>query len=216
MAGSRGGGMQDPRIRLGSAVLLSVAAFLSVPGAVLAFLWWAVWTRRTTSLHDIPSAVLVFFLPAVAAVATSLSGGDGISYVVRISVVILIASWAYSERYPGEFLDVSVWLLGRRYGFDLGLIGEMSLSNAEVVIDEIQRTRIALSQKGQRLSAMNLAPVVSSLLVRQLRLARERACVLAIRGYQGGGSLCPSFLTTYHDIAAGIAGVLIFTISLTA
>lgn len=205
--------MQDPRIRLGAAILLSIAAFLSVFGALLTVLWWLICTRRTTSFRTIQVLLLVLLLPAVAAVATSASGGDGLSYFVRIAAVLLIASWAYSERYPGEFLDVSVWLLGQRIGFDLGLIGEMSLSNAEVVVDELRRTRIALSQKKQHISIKNLAPIISSLLIRQLRLAHERAGILAMRGYRGGGSLCPSFLTPYPDIAAGVLCVLIFAVS---
>lgn len=102
--------MQDPRIRLSGTVLLSVSAFISLPGAVLTVIWWLVCTKRTTSFHDIRTTVVIFMLPGVAALATTLSGGDGASYLIRIGVVLLIASWAYSERYPGEFLDVSVWL----------------------------------------------------------------------------------------------------------
>ncbi|MFH0968614.1 MAG: hypothetical protein V1862_13110, partial [Methanobacteriota archaeon] len=189
--------MQDPRIRLSSTILLSLAAFISIPGAILSALWWIVCTRRTTSFHDVRTVGLVFLLPMIATGATFLSGGDGISYLIRITGVLLIASWAYSERYPGEFLDVSVWLLGQRIGFDIGLIGEMSLSSAEVLVDEMRRTRIALRQKGQHLSLSVLPPVITSLLVRQLRLARERAGIIALRGYHGGGTLCPSFRTPY-------------------
>ncbi|PKL58647.1 MAG: hypothetical protein CVV33_10525, partial [Methanomicrobiales archaeon HGW-Methanomicrobiales-4] len=176
--------------------------------------WWATCTGRTTSFHDARTVGLVFMLPMIAAGATSLSGGDGISYILRISGILLIASWAYSERYPGEFLDVSVWLLGQRIGFDIGLIGEMSLSSVEILVDEMWRTRIALRQKGQHLSLSVLPPVMTSLLVRQLRLARERAGILTLRGYRGGGTLCPSFLTSYRDIAAGALCILILAVSL--
>ncbi len=214
MPGHRGGCMQDPRIRLGGVVLLSIASFLSLTGAFLTMLWWLTSTDRRTSFRDLRTGSLVFMLPVIAAIATQWSGGDGVSYLIRISVVLLIASWAYSERYPGEFLDVSVWIFGKRSGFDLGLVGEMGISTTEILADELRRTRIALSQKGQRLSGTNLPPVIASLLVRQLRLARERAGVLAIRGYTGGGSLCPSFVTLYSDIAAGAFCVLIFAVSL--
>lgn len=213
MAGSCGGGMQDPRIRLGAVLLLSIVSFLSLTGALLTVLWWLTCTNRRTTLHDLRTGVMVFMLPAIAAIATEWSGGDGVSYLIRISVVLVIALWAYNERYPGELLDVSVWLFGRRNGFDLGLVGEMSISTTEILADELRRTRIALSQKDQRLSGTNLPPVIASLLVRQLRLARERADVLALRGYQGGGSLCPSFVTSYFDIAAGAFCVLIFAVS---
>lgn len=153
-------------------------------------------------------------LPTVAALATTLSGGDGLSYFVRISSILLIASWAYSERYPGELLDVLSWLFGCRLGFDLGLIAELSLSSAEVLADEIRRTRIALEQKDQGFSLRSLAPVVTSLLIRQLSLARERAGILALRGYRGGGSLYPSFQTSSPDIIAGVFCMLIFMVSL--
>ena len=206
--------MQDPRIRLGSTVLLSVAAFISIPGALLSVLWWILCTGRTTSFHDLRTVGLVLMLPLIAASATSLSGGDGASYLVRVAVVLLIASWAYSERYPGEFLDVSVWLLGQRLGFDIGLIGEMSLSSTEILADEMRRTRIALRQKGQHLSLPVIPPVMTSLLMRQLRLAHERAAVLTLRGYRGGGTLCPVFQTPYRDIGAGAVSMLIFTVSL--
>ena len=206
--------MQDPRVRLGVLLLLSIASFISITGAFLTLLWWLLCARGKTSFGSFGTAAFVFILPAVAAGATEFSGGDGISYFFRISLVLVIASWAYSERYPGEFLDVSFWLLGRRYGFDLGLVGEMSLSTIEIMIDEFRRTRIALAQKGQRFSRANLSPVITSLLIRQFRLARERAVILALRGYQGGGSLCPSFATSSGDIIAGVFSVLIFVVSL--
>ncbi|PWR70541.1 hypothetical protein [Methanospirillum lacunae] len=205
--------MQDPRIRLGVVLLLSIVSFLSLTGAFLTVVWWLTCTNRRTSFHDLRTGAMVFMLPAIAAIATEWSGGDGVSYLIRISIVLVIASWAYNERYPGELLDVSVWLFGRRNGFDLGLVGEMSISTIEILADELRRTRIALSQKDQRLSGTNLPPIIASLLVRQLRLARERADVLALRGYQGGGSLCPSFVTSYFDIGAGAFCVLILAVS---
>jgi energy-coupling factor transport system permease protein len=206
--------MQDPRIRLGCTLLLSFAAFISIPGALLTVIWWIFCTKRTTSFQNARIVALVFMIPVVASLATSLSGGDGLSYLVRIASVLLIASWAYSERYPGEILDVSVWLFGRRTGFDIGLIGEMSLSSTEVLADEFRRMRIALRQKGQHLSPKLLPPLLTSLMIRQFRLARERACILALRGYRGGGSLCPVFVTPYPDIASGALCVLIFAVSL--
>ncbi len=205
--------MQDPRIRLGAVLLLSIASFFSLAGALLTLFWWLVCTNRRTSFGSFRTAAVVFILPVIAASATALSGGDGASYLVRISVLLVIASWAYGERYPGELLDVSVWLFGRKWGFDLGLVGEMSLSSLEILSDEFRRTRIALQQKGQHLSASNLPPVITSMLVRQFRQARERAVILAIRGFRGGGSLCPSFMTSYADIAAGVFCAVIFVVS---
>jgi hypothetical protein len=44
--------------------------------------------------------------------------------------------------------------------------------------------------------------------------AEDNAEVLAIRGYQKGGTLCPTFYTRRMDIVAGIsaAGVFIFSL----
>ena len=36
--------MQDPRVRLFCAFLLSIAAFVSIAGASLVFAWWVVFT----------------------------------------------------------------------------------------------------------------------------------------------------------------------------
>ncbi len=52
-SGSSGGGMQDPRIRIAAAAILSVAAFISVQGAVFAFLWWLVFTPGITLIQKI-------------------------------------------------------------------------------------------------------------------------------------------------------------------
>lgn len=206
--------MQDPRVRLAGTVLLSVSSFISIPGAILSVAWWLLLTGRTTSFQSLRACALIILLPVIAACATTLSGGDGLSYLLRIGAVLLISSWAYSERYQGEFLDVSVWLLGNRIGFDIGLIGEMSLASAEVMGDEVRRTLIALRQKGQQLSLKSLPPVVTSLLIRQLLLSQEKAGILALRGYTGGGTLCPRFVTPFPDIVAGSLCVLIFAVSL--
>ncbi len=36
--------MQDPRVRVAAAGILSISAFISLHGAVLALLWWLVFT----------------------------------------------------------------------------------------------------------------------------------------------------------------------------
>lgn len=206
--------MHDPRIRLFGTVLLTISSFISIWGALLSVLWWFVTTKRTTSFQSFRSLALVFMLPVMASGAIYLSGGDGLSYLIRIGAVILIASWAYSERYQGEFLDVSVWLLGERIGFDIGLIGEMSLASAEVMSDDVRRILIALNQKNQCLSLQTIPPIIFSFLIRQLLLSQQKAAILALRGYEGGGTLCPRFMTPFTDIVAGAATILILTVSL--
>lgn len=118
--------MQDPRIRLVTTIMLSIAAWISVPGAILSILWWLVCGRARTSIKTLRSLFLILVIPAVMGLAAVWSGGDGLSYFIRISAVLIIASWMYAERYPGELLDVGVWFLGTKTGFDLGLIGELS------------------------------------------------------------------------------------------
>ncbi len=205
--------MQDPRIRLLAVIILSIASFLSVGGALLAGAWWLFCTNRKTAIHSIRGLLMLLMLPAVAAFLVGISGGDYFGYFIRITVILLIASWAYADRQAGELLDISVWLLGKGIGFDLGLVAELSISALEVLSDDIRRVGIALVQKGSKLDIQTLTPVISSLLVRQLMLARDRAVILAIRGYQAGGTLAPVFSPSGRDIVSGVLSLIIFVIS---
>lgn len=147
---------------------------------------------------------------------SSLSGEDGLSYFFRIGVVLIIASWMYAGRYPGEFLDVGVWLFGNKTGFDLGLIGELSVSALEELGHEIERVRTAIRQKGERLRPGILPSVFSALLIRQLRFAQDRAALLVNRGYRGGGIHCPVFHATWREGVTAIFSFAILVISVTA
>ncbi|HUK92465.1 MAG TPA: hypothetical protein VLU98_00350, partial [Methanomicrobiales archaeon] len=89
--------MQDPRLTLLSTIALSLAAFASIWGALLALAWWLLATPRRLPSDRWRPALGLFVLVSATAVLVSLSGGDGASYFFRISVVLLIASWAYSE-----------------------------------------------------------------------------------------------------------------------
>ncbi|HPY60392.1 MAG TPA: hypothetical protein PLG55_06695 [Methanospirillum sp.] len=206
--------MQDPRIRLVTTIMLSIAAWISVPGAILSILWWLVCGRARTSIKTLRSLFLILVIPAVMGLAAVWSGGDGLSYFIRISAVLIIASWMYAERYPGELLDVGVWFLGTKTGFDLGLIGELSMSSLDTMAREVNRISIALRQKGTPFSPGIIPAVFSGILIRQLNLAHERAILLTLRGYTTGGTHCPSFTSTFTDWLNGTFSCTIFLYSL--
>ena len=206
--------MQDPRIRLVTTIMLSIAAWISVSGAILSILWWLVCGRAKTSIKTLRSLFLILIIPAVMGLAALWSGGDGLSYFIRISAVLIIASWMYAERYPGELLDVGVWFLGTKTGFDLGLIGELSMSSLDTLAREVDRISITLRQKGTSLSPGIIPAVFSGILIRQLNLAHERAILLTLRGYTTGGTHCPSFTSTFADWLNGTFSCTIFLYSL--
>lgn len=208
--------MQDPRIRLGATILLSAAAWISLSGAILTLLWWVIGAGARTSVHTVRSLILILLVPAVMGLAACWSGADGVSYFVRITAVLIIASWMYAERYPGELLDVGVWALGTKTGFDLGLIGELSMSSLDTLAREIDRISVALSQKGIRLTPRIIPAVFSGILIRQLNLAHERAILLTLRGYTRGGMHCPSFSPSRSDWISGAFSCTIFIFSLIA
>lgn len=206
--------MQDPRIRLVSLFFLSVAAWVSLTGALLALLWWVCCTHGKTSITSLRLLLLLLLVPAVMGCSALLSGQDGFSYFCRISTILILASWMYRERSPGELLDVGVWFGGERIGFDLGLIGELSMSALEELSGEMEQVSVAIRQKGERLRLSTIPAIITLLLVRQLRLARDRACLLTIRGYRGGGTHSPVFVTTGYDKAAGAFSFVILVLSL--
>jgi len=208
--------MQDPRIRLLITATLSGAAWSSLTGAMLALLWWALFCRARTSIRSFPSLILILIVPAVMGLAAIWSGENGISYFIRITAVLIIASWMYAERYPGELLDVGVWLLGTKTGFDLGLIGELSMSALEVLSRETERVSVAIRQKGSRITPWIIPAVFSGIVIRQLQLAQERATLLTLRGYTKGGMHCPSFTSPPEDWIAGAFSCAIFLFSLIA
>jgi len=144
------------------------------------------------------------------------SDKDGISYILRISTILVIASWMYAERSPGELLDVCGGLFGTKIGFDLGLIGELSLSSLDGLLREIDRVMIALRQKKTRISLTNIPVIFSGILIRQICFAHERAILLTLRGYTQGGMHCPSFSPTLRDGIIGALSCTIFLFSLIA
>jgi hypothetical protein len=207
--------MADPRLRLLSVAALSVAAFASVPGTALAVLWWILFSRRT-----LPAPKMVLYLGVtvlLAALATALSGGDGPSYLVRCTGVLLVATYAYTEQRDGDLLDLGAWLGSRvgfpRIGFDLGLVGELALGSLRAAAADLGEIRLAVAQK--RLSLLpGWIAIGTTLLFAELRRGRELARLLALRGYAGGGALEPRFQPTRADIVAACAAVPVMLIAL--
>ena len=110
--------MQDARLRLLSVICLSLATFISVIGAVMTLLWLFLSPRSLIPpLRSVAFWILILFTGIVASV-TQYTGGEGISYFIRMSVIILLAFCIYSGWSPGEYLDLSVWLFGNKAGFE--------------------------------------------------------------------------------------------------
>jgi energy-coupling factor transport system permease protein len=200
--------MQDPRLRLFSTVVLSLFAFASMAGAVVALAWWLVFTPRTKALPRPGVLLSLIAMIGVTALVSAWGGGPGLSYFIRMVVVLLLAAWAYSETEEGEVLAVAVWALGKRIGFEIGLIAEMGLTGLYVIRQEIDQVRIALALKGVPIGIRTIVPIAVLLIITQIRRADEVARLLVVRGYTLGGQICPRFRTDRRDILASSSAVI--------
>jgi energy-coupling factor transport system permease protein len=199
--------MQDIRLRAGAAALLSLAAFTSITGAAVVFVWWLVFSRPLQVLQKMRMVIPAILLIAFFGLVLELTGGSGISYCLRMTVIILIGAWVYTGYRQGEFLRLGTWLLGKKTGFDLGMIAEMGMQSLELMVSDFSRIRQAQELKGTRWGLRSLVPAGSILIHGALRRADETAELMAIRGYCHGGSYCPKFETPLRDIIAGIAAL---------
>ncbi len=206
--------MQDPRIRIAAAAVLSLAAFVSLHGAAAVFLWWLVFTHRLQLAKRIRLVFSLILMIALFSLVLELSGGDGISYFARMTVIVFIGMWIFSEQKSGEFLAIGVWLFGDRLGFELGMVAEMGMQSLVSVTADLDRIRVAQKIKGRQWDVNNLVPAGLVLVHGALVRAEDTAELLAIRGYQHGGSLCPTFFTRPLDIVAGMFAVCILFFSL--
>lgn len=206
--------MQDPRIRIAAAAFLSVAAFLSIPGAAAAFLWWLVFTPRLQIAKRIRLVFSLILLIAFFSLVLELYSGGGLSYFFRMTVIVLIGMWIFSEQKPGEFLHISVWLFGNRTGFELGMIADMGIQSLISVTTDLDRIRIAKKIKGMQWGVRSLVPAGLVLVHGALVRAEDTAELMAVRGYRSGGIMCPTFFTGQLDHVAGLValGVLIFSL----
>jgi len=206
--------MQDPRIRITAAAVLSLAAFMSLHGAAAVFLWWMVFTPRLQLAKSIRLVLSLILTIAFFSFVLELSGGGGLSYFTRMTVIILIGMWIFSEQKSGEFLAIGVWLFGDRAGFELGMVAEMGMQSLVSVTGDLDRIRMAEKIKGMQWEVRSLVPAGLVLVHGALARAEETAELLAVRGYQYGGTLCPIFFTRPMDIVAGMVtlGILIFAL----
>lgn len=197
--------MQDVRIRIGTAAVLSIIAFSSIIGALAVFLWWLLFTPRLALMKDIRTTYPVFCLIAFFSLVLEITGGEGISYFVRMSVIVLLGMWLLREQQPGEILNLCVWLFGNRVGFEIGLMAEMGLQSTELLLADLERIRIAGKLKGIRWNYKSLVPTGLLLVHGAMNRADDTAELLAVRGFSKGGTLCPVFVTPLRDIIAGIS-----------
>lgn len=206
--------MQDARIRLLSACLLSAAAFISVSGAVAAVAWWLVFTPRLGCIRYRRAVFAAFVLFCLVSLVIALSGGDGISYLVRMMAILLVGAWLYADSSPGEFPALGTWLLGPKRGFELGMIAGMAMQAADGIGKDFNRVRMAYAQKQVPWGIRIILPAGRLLLYDALRRADETTELLAVRGYRDGGTCCPRFHTPVCDLLAGTCAAIIILVAL--
>jgi len=205
--------MQDPRIRFTCGFLLSLAAFISIDGAAAAFLWWLVFTLRWKGIRHIRAVAATFLLFVLIATVITLTGTGGLSYLARMSAILLIGTWVYTDSRPGDFLATGTWLAGPRIGFESGMIAEMAMGMAQDLSEDFSRIRLAMAQKGQPWGIRRILPASRILICDALRRAEESAEILAMRGYRGGGLVCTRFSTSPFEIPAGAFAVSVLVFS---
>ena len=205
--------MQDPRIRIAAAAILSAAAFISLQGALAAFLWWLVFTPRAALGKRIPGILSIILVIAFFSIVLEIADGGGLSYFIRMVVILLIGMWIYDEQESGEFLAMGVWLFGKRTGFEIGMTAEMGIQSLVSVAADLERIRMAEKIKGVQWGVHSLVPAGLILVHGALVRAEDSAELLAVRGYRFGGTMCPKFLTSTSEIIAGVLslGVIIFS-----
>jgi energy-coupling factor transport system permease protein len=201
--------MQDPRIRIAAAAILSISAFISLHGAAFAFFWWLVFTPGVHLVKKIRLVFPLLLMIAFFSLVLELFSGNGLSYFIRMTVIVLIGIWLYREQKSGEFLSISVWLFGDRAGFELGLVSEMGMQSLSLIAADFERIRLAEKIKGMRWGVRSLIPAGMILVHGALARAEDSAELLAIRGYRSGGILCPEFLAKPRDLVAGLFAVCV-------
>jgi hypothetical protein len=205
--------MQDPRIRLLAACLLSAAAFISMIGAAAVIAWWLVFTPRLRCVRHRMAVLAAGALFCLVSLAVFLSGGGGLSYLVRMTAILLIGTWLYADSLPGDFPALGTWLLGPKTGFELGMTAGMAIQAADGLGDDFARIRLASAQKQVPWGIRSAISSGRVLICDALTRADEMAELLAMRGYREGGTCCPRFRTPSWDIAAGICAGIILVVA---
>jgi len=206
--------MQDARLRLLSVLLLSVASFISVAGAALTVLWLLLYPGYLAAALRSRALYLLLSVLGLVALVMTYSGGDGISYLARMGVLLLLGFTIVRGWSPGEFLDLSVWLFGRKTGFDLGLAIEMTMQGFDEASREWSRVKTALQLKDMQPGFRSIPAIGFLLIHTRLLRARDQSDLLITRGYHEGGSCCPVFRRSKKDIIASFCTILIVCIAL--
>lgn len=206
--------MQDIRLRTVTAIVLSLAAFISLLGAALALLWWITCSGRVREVLKMRMLLPVAFMLAFFSAILSFTGGDGISYFLRMMVIVLIGSWVYMEQKCGEFLRFGTWVLGDRTGFELGMLADMGMQTLHQMGQDFSTIRTAQAQKGGGPAWKTLVPAGLVLVTGAITRADHTAELMAVRGYRSGGSLCPRFPGARGDLLRCLAALCVLIISL--
>ena len=205
--------MQDVRIRSGIAIVLSWISFLSIEGAVVAFIWWALFCdpRKilTKTRGVLPLFITVLFFCGIMEITV----GGGISYGVRMSVIIVIGAWLYCDYRKGEYLHLGSWLFGNGIGFDLGMIAEMGMQTIDTLNSDFIWIRRAQKLKNTKPGIHTLIPTGLILVNSSLKRAENAAGLMSVRGYTKGGSFKPEFYTSRTDIIGAVAAAFLVIIS---
>ncbi|MDR0980949.1 MAG: hypothetical protein LBL85_04130 [Methanocalculaceae archaeon] len=208
--------MSDVRIRLAVVTLLSLAAFTGGLGTLFAAVCWIFFCAKETFSRIswklfVPVTILAAGFPGLI---LSLTGEEGGLYAAKIVVILAFAFWLGAAQKPGEFLDLGVWALGRKTGFDLGLAAELSMQFFSGISDDLAHIKHALRIKGQKLSCKTLPPLATGLLFLSLARANHVGAHLARRGYLTGGIYVPVFAPSGTDIlilcTAGVCAAAVF------
>jgi energy-coupling factor transporter transmembrane protein EcfT len=205
--------MRDPRLKILAVIALSIASFTSTIAALLTVTWWLFHDRERGKIFRSRPFWIYLGIIALFSLLVQIEEGNGISYLIRLGSIAVVALWTFREYRCGEFLDVSVWAFGKKTGFELGLVAEMSMQGFRVLGEDMDRIRMAHLLKGQRWSGKVLPSALSLLLITMLRRADKQAQLLALRGYQKGGELCPEFPKPSWDVLSTIAALLILAFS---
>ncbi|MDG6250201.1 ATP-binding cassette domain-containing protein [Methanocalculus sp.] len=198
----------DGRLRLLSVILLSLGAFLTIGGAILALLWWVVacWRRwEIPNKHLILALGMLILLPALV---TEFFTGGGLSYGIRMGVILFISFWVYTDYRGGEMLDLFVWAGSERKGFDIGLAAEMAMQGIYLAGSDLQQIRRAYSIKGLKIGVKTFIPAAISLLLMHIRRSDETALLLALRGFNGGGTYVPCFPGRKRDFLLTLIAII--------
>ncbi|MBN2734773.1 MAG: hypothetical protein JXQ82_07955, partial [Methanomicrobiaceae archaeon] len=205
--------MQDARLRLFSIILLSASAFFSLTCAGLVFFWWLLFTGRQKSLPPIKIFLGVLLLTFILAIFMQIRGLLGISYFVKMAVILLIAGWAYTEISQNDLLNTMTWLFGYKSGFEMGLISGIALNRIKLISEDYDRTKTAFNMKNSTFRWRDFIPVIGNIFIWSLRDSTEQSKILALRGYKKGGCMYPSFRKSKKDIAPAFFSIFIFLFS---